>query len=234
LRAAEIAMRQIGAIVLFLVPQRLISNKWIRKNAAMYCHEFIVWNSCDRPIDLLARYDELYVISDEDLNGNGRDLKIGTENEILVWLAHQFDFPLHLDSPSGVELINPEKRLELTEIPERLKRAENRRREFTAQLGCLRVAAEYGSTGLWDELQRNIPYDYIDLPFPLIRRVAAWQRDYDDTLIPLLPKTADDEWWKKHEIEELNIAKAIQDVMGDKLDVQILLESGPASVNSLK
>jgi len=233
IRAAEIAMSKIGATVLFLAPQRLLSNKWIRKNAAMYCHGFIVWNSCDRPVHLLARYDELYIITDDDRIDNDQEIKLGKENEILVWLAHRYGFPLHLDSPSGVEVNNPVKRLEQIEIPALLRRAENRRREFLSNLKCLRVAAEYGSTGIWDGQLRNIPYELIDIPFPLIRRIAAWQKNYDDTLIPLLPETADDEWWENHEIEELNIARAIQDAMGDRLDVQIWMINGPVSINSI-
>jgi hypothetical protein len=32
-------------------------------------------------------------------------------------------------------------------------------------------------------------YDWLDVPFPLVQRIAAWQRDFDDMATP--PEKAD-------------------------------------------
>jgi hypothetical protein len=74
-----------------------------------------------------------------------------------------------------------------------------------------------GSSRLW--AGGNVSYDSIDLPFTLIKRIAAWQCNFDDTLIPLLPGTADETWWAQHQEEARNIVKAIQEALGDRMEV---------------
>jgi hypothetical protein len=38
-----------------------------------------------------------------------------------------------------------------------------------------------------------LSYDQLDLPFALVRRIAAWQREFNTTLN--LPDNGDDLWW---------------------------------------
>ena len=64
-----------------------------------------------------------------------------------------------------------------------------------------------------------LPCDLLDLPFPMVRRIAAWQRDYDDTINP--PYMGDDAWWDRHEQVALNIAVSLQDALG--LDITVKL-----------
>ena len=40
-------------------------------------------------------------------------------------------------------------------------------------------------------------YDLLGLPSSLVRRIAAWQHDFDETENP--PATGDDAWWERHE-----------------------------------
>jgi hypothetical protein len=67
-----------------------------------------------------------------------------------------------------------------------------------------------------------LPYDLLDLPFPLIRRIAAWQRDFDDTVTP--PDNGDDAWWDRHHKEEQEIARALQAAVGSAITVSVWSE----------
>jgi len=231
LRAKEIALEQIGAEVIFLAPMSLATKRWV-KEATRYGHTAGVWSNFDEPIAFLSEVDEIHVVSDENRPNRGFDLNVGAELAVLMWRAHQFGVPMFSDEPAGWVLMNPETCLEECGVPERVAEIDKCRRAYTERLETLVVSADYGSSGLW--AGGNVPYDLIDLPFPLIKRIAAWQRNYDDTLIPLLPDTADDDWWKKHDMEGENIARDIQEVLGDKIDVQIGKNTGLVSVKTLK
>lgn len=219
LRAKEIALMQIGAKVLFLAPRHLITEYWM-KEATIFGCALGVWHDFDKPIAFLSEVDEIHVVSDENRTGRGFDLKVGPALEVLMWQAYQSGIKMYSDSPSASILGNPELCLKKCGVPERVTAIDEKRHIFTQQLQTLIVSPDYGSSGLWDDQGRNIPCDLIDLPFALIKRLVAWQRDYDDTLIPLLPETADDDWWKCHETEHKDIIKAIQEALGDKIDVR--------------
>lgn len=231
LRAKEIALEQIGAEVIFLAPLSLATKHWV-KEATRYGHPVGVWSNFDEPIAFLAEVDEIHVVSDENRPKQGSDLNVGPELEVLMWRAHQFGVPMFSDEPAAQVLMNPETCLEKRGVPERVAEIDKRRCAYTERLESLVVSADYGSSGLW--AGGNVPYDLIDLPFPLIKRIAAWQHNYDDTLIPLLPDTADDDWWEKHDMECENIAKDIQEFLGDKIDVQIVKNGRLVSVKTLK
>lgn len=64
-----------------------------------------------------------------------------------------------------------------------------------------------------------IGYDLLDLPFPLVRRIAAWQRDFDDTVTP--PDKGCDQWWEHHEEEAVEIAQALQVAVGSQVAVKL-------------
>lgn len=106
-------------------------------------------------------------------------------------------------------------------IPDIIGKEDAERRQYAETLDVLRVMPEYGSSGLWNEKNQMIDYDSIDLPFPLIRRLSAWQRNYDDTLIPLLPKSAPDVWWEAFEHEQREITRELQLALGDRVRVEI-------------
>jgi hypothetical protein len=67
-----------------------------------------------------------------------------------------------------------------------------------------------------------IGYDLIFLPFQLVRRLSAWQRDYDDTFNP--PEPGDETWWDNHEREKNEIAKALQATLGSNTHVKVYLD----------
>ncbi|TSA41103.1 MAG: hypothetical protein D4R63_04145 [Methylococcaceae bacterium] len=64
-----------------------------------------------------------------------------------------------------------------------------------------------------------IGYDLIFLPFQLVRRLFAWQRDYDETFNP--PDSGDEAWWDNHEREKNAIAKALHDALGSNTRVKV-------------
>lgn len=61
-------------------------------------------------------------------------------------------------------------------------------------------------------------YHLLDLPFPLVRRIAAWQRDYDDTMNP--PYMGDDVWRERHEQDAFNITVSLQEPLGKRYQVE--------------
>jgi len=215
-RAKEIALEQIGADILFLAPMDLATKNWMQE-ATIYNRVISISHVFDRPIAFLAGVYQVHVVSDDERPNQGFNLMIGPELEILMWRAHQLGVKMFSDSPSASILANPETCLEASGVPERVAAIDARRRAFTEQISRLHVEADYGSSGLWSN--GNVCYDLIDLPFPLIRRIADWQCNYDDTLISLLPETAGDEWWEEHFKEKESIVRAIKDVVGVRMIV---------------
>ena len=84
---------------------------------------------------------------------------------------------------------------------------------------AIRLDNDFGSSGLWDDNGRMLRYDQLDLPFPLVLRIAAWQREYDGTISP--PDRDDEAWWESHERETLKIAKALQTALGSEVVVKL-------------
>ncbi len=83
----------------------------------------------------------------------------------------------------------------------------------------LRLDNDFGSSGLWDAQGRCLGYNLLDLPFSLVKRIAAWQRDYDKTMNP--PDMGDEAWWERHEQEAVSIAKGLQEALSLKTVVKL-------------
>ena len=104
-------------------------------------------------------------------------------------------------------------------VPERVAAQKARRAAFTRELKTIRLDNDFGSSGLWDAQGRNLGYDLLDLPFRLVRRIAAWQKDFNDTEFP--PSTSDDAWWDRHEREAIDIGKMLQEALGSETVVTL-------------
>lgn len=115
-------------------------------------------------------------------------------------------------------------------MPERVAAQQAQRAAFTRQLTEIRLDNDFGSSGLWDERGRCLGYDLLDLPFPLVKRIAAWQRDYDETMN--LPDMGDEAWWERHEQEAVEIAKALQ-ALGPKTVVKLYRPQGWVPVDQI-
>lgn len=102
---------------------------------------------------------------------------------------------------------------------------------FTRRLKEIRLGNDFGSGGLWDENGGMLGYDLLDVPFSLVRRIAAWQRDYDDSVTP--PDDCSEEWWRRHAQEALEIAKGLQAALGLQTAVKLhRREAGWPSIRS--
>ena len=78
-----------------------------------------------------------------------------------------------------------------------------------------------------------LSYDQLDLPFPLVRRIAAWQRDFDNTMNPP-DDMGSDPWWDCHRKEEIEIAKLLQEVLGESPVVKLHRKQGWVSVDEIE
>jgi hypothetical protein len=131
-----------------------------------------------------------------------------------------------------MSLYNPDTCLQRRGVPERVAAQKAQRAAFTRQLKEIRLDNDFGSSGLWDSEGKMLGYDLLDLPFPLFRRIAAWQRDYDDTMNP--PDMGDEAWWEHHEQEEISIAKVLQTAVGESPVIKLYCKDGWLSVADIK
>lgn len=225
-QASEVAQsllaQQIGAHAFIVAPKELATSEWV-KQATRYCRDWTVHyvydGKLDEPLDILASVDELCVIADEPRQKSGFNLMLSEPCEDLLWMALNNNVDVHYYSTDRMSLYNPGDCLQRRGVPERVAARQAQRTAFTRQLKEIRLDNDFCSSGLWNEEGKMLGYDLLDLPFPLVRRIAAWQRDYDDTVTP--PDESNDEWWERHAEEEIEIAKALQAAMGVSVAVKL-------------
>ena len=219
--AQSVLEQSIGAHVFIIAPKELVTDEWV-KQATRYCREQTVCHlyadTLDKPFEILVFADELCVIADEKRPNSGFDLKLscGAEN----WLQLALDLGIkakYFDVDRG-QLKNPETCLKKRGVPDRLAANKAQRAAFTLELKEIRLDNDFGSSGLWDESGEMLGYDMLDLPFPLVRRIAAWQRNYDYNE---MPPNNDGEWRKRHNQERVEIAEALQAALGSEIVVKL-------------
>lgn len=213
--------QQIGTEALIVAPPELLDRAWIDR-AAANCHGWSAWHmtsqTIEESISILTQVDRLYVIADEQERSPAAfDLQLSESVEDLLWLAIQHNMDARYCTPDRMGLANPEMSLERRGVPERVTARLAQKSEFTQRLKAIRVYCDYCSSGLWDESGRMLAYDDLDLPVALIRRIAAWQKDFDETEMP--PSRSDDAWWQRHEQEQLNIVRALRAALNDRVKV---------------
>lgn len=220
--ALSLLAQQIGAHVVIVAPKELATDAWI-KHATRFCQEWTVRyvydGKLDEPLDILASVDELCVIANEPKLKSDFDLKLSIPVEDLLWMALDLGVQARYYHVERTRVMNPNTFLQKRDVPERVVEKQARRAVFTRQLKEIRLDNDFGSSGLWDERGRMLGYDLLDLPFPLVRRIAAWQRDYDDTMNP--PDMGDDAWWACHRQEALDLGKALQTAVGENTIVKL-------------
>ena len=213
---AEVRLSElIDAKVWIIAPKALAPDDWIKK-ATRHCpdwvHQYLRDDLIAKPITLLARLDELYVISNDLGPCSGADLGVSPSIQELLWYAHILKVPTRFLYTNGTGLWNPEDSLKTGKIPERVAEHARRREAFTRELTDIRLWVEYTSSGLWNSQGQMLGYDDLAIPFSLVRRIAAWQDGFEDNNDP--PATADDDWWDRHEQEAAEIAQAIHEALG--------------------
>lgn len=223
--ATSLLLQKINADVFILTSKELAPDDWVTmstRNCSDWTVRYLQDGQLNDPIEVLARIDELCVIADEKNTGQGSNLTISASIEDLLWLALSYQLPTMFFYIDGSQLSNPESCLKACKVPERVAKQDKLRENYTHQLQELRVWPEFGSSGLWNDKGRMISYDLLALPFQLVRRLSAWQRDYDETLFP--SDVFDETWWDNHEREENEIAKALQARLGRNTQVKVYLD----------
>ena len=219
--------QKIGARAFIVAPKELATDEWV-KHATRHCRGWTVRYVRDSevsdPIEILSVTDELSVIANEITPKSGFDLKLSESAEDLLWLAHVFEVESKYYFVAGTQLSNPDSSLIKRGVPERVAAQQDRRAEFMHQLKEIRLDNDFCSSGLWGANGKMLPYDLLDLPFPIVRRIAAWQRDYDHTMNP--PDMGDKAWWDRHEQEARDIAVSLQDALGSDITVKLYQAEG--------
>ena len=232
--AQALLAHAIGAHAFIIAPEELATDAWVAE-ATRYCRDWIVRylrdETLDEPLDILALADELCVIANETRPGPGFDLKLSDSAEELLWLAIELGVEARYCYLDRTQLWKPELGLKDCGVAERVAARKAQCAAFTRQLKEIRLDNEFGSSGLWDEDGRMLGYDQLDLPFPLVRRIAAWQRDFDDTVTP--PDEGSDEWWDRHEEEQIEIAKALQVALGPEVAVKLYRREGWLTIDQI-
>ncbi len=101
------------------------------------------------------------------------------------------------------------------------------------ELDEIHVWCDFSATGLWNKRGAMLAYDTKVLSWGLIRRLSAWQRDYDFTFSP--PEhMGTDVWWSQHTAQGLVLAKEVQRAVGPQVRVMVDAEDGPVWVGDLK
>jgi hypothetical protein len=232
--AQALLAQKIGARAFIVAPKELATDEWV-KQATRYCRDWCVRYVRDRklndPIEILSVTDELSVIADEMTPNSGFNLKLSESAEDLLWLALSLEVEAKYYFVEGSQLSNPDSSLVKRGVPERIAARQTRRAAFMGQLKVIRLENDFGSSGLWGADGKMLGYDQMALPFPIVRQIAAWQRDYDDTMNP--PYMGDDPWWDRHEQEALSIAVSLQDALGSDTSVQLYQVVGWQSVDQI-
>lgn len=233
--AQSLLTRQIGAHVVIVAPKELITDEWI-KDVTRFCRgwemRYVNEDWLDKPIEILASIDEFYIIANEPTPGHGFNLMLSDSAEDLLWMAFELGVEARYYYVDGGRLSNPESCLERRGVPERVAVRKVQRAAFTRQLKEIRLHNDFGSSALWNEECKMLSYDQLDLPFPLVRRIAAWQRDFDNTMNPP-DEMGSDAWWDCHRKEEIETAKLLQEVLGENPVVKLHRKQGWVSVDEI-
>ncbi len=223
--ATSLLLQQINVDVVIVTSRELATEDWVKtstRNCRSWTIQYLQEGQLDEPIRLLSYIDELCVIANEKTTGQSFGRKISSSIENLLWLALSYQVPAKLFYIDGYYSGNPETALNVRGVPQRVANQDKLCENHTHKLEEIRVDCDFGSSGLWDNKGIMIGYDLISLPFQLVRRLSAWQRDYDETFNP--PDSDDATWWNNHEREKNAIAKALQATLGSNTQVKVYLD----------
>ena len=232
---AEFIIRQnIDADIFIAAPKDLLYSKSVKfdqkdgfllTQAMQYnhCHEirFLHEGVMNEPIAFLANIDELIVVANEKWSKDDRGLLLNESVEDLLWLALELQIPAQYYFVDRMRLCNPKSSMERSGVRQRVAMKKAARAAYTRQLPDLNIFPEWSSSGLWRIGGGMIQYDNLDVPLALIRRVVAWQKEYDGTL----NIEKNDEWWEGFYEEGKEIAKEFHQVLAPA--TKVFFEDAP-------
>ena len=152
-------------------------NSNFDKNEGRYFF-YSSWITFYEPITFWSRFDHLILIIDNGIES------IPIEVKKYIANGEKLGMPVSIYQFDGTGL-NEYKQsfLKDSEIISQLQQEQKWRESYTSKLKKLRIDVDYSSTALWVD-GKNLSYDCIDLPFPLVRRLQRWAEVYDRFLWP--------------------------------------------------
>ena len=60
----------------------------------------------------------------------------------------------------------------------------------------IRLSAEFGSSGLWNEQSKMLSYEYVHLSVSITQRIKQWHNYFDEKFMPYSKPTEQD--WEYH------------------------------------
>lgn len=230
--AAAVLRQHTGGRVVAVCPNSVADIDWLCEVAphGQSLGKFdadSIW--LDNPISILAELDALHVIADAP--APSLELAITEPVEDLLWLALALGVETHYHHLDGTLLPDVETCLKRRGVPARAMERRKQRKAHAGPISVLRLCNDYGHSGVSDEHGRQFMYDDLDVPYCLVRRIAVWQRDFDDTCWP--PDKSDAAWQARHAEQELEIALAMQTAVGSRADVQIFRQGRWFSVRQV-
>lgn len=192
---------------------------------ARYVVQQLDWHDeLDTPVETLARTDVLHVI--DGPNGKAGQPDVSDALVQLVGLAHVLGVETHFHLNQRGRLSN------FMDLPRFQTASQQAQAWLQAQSAHLpdmdeiHVWCDFAASGLWDKRGRMLGYDIKTLPWDLIRRLSAWQWDYDFTFDP--PKNmGSDAWWAKNAAQARALAREVQQAVGPQVRVMVDAEGGP-------
>jgi hypothetical protein len=206
----------------WLVSHReLIPDEWVDiwTADARDVTQFFLPIAEDDDIEFIAKVDELHVIFDGNEIGGDSSSAVSHGIENLMWRAFQNQVPVSVIRADGMSIEGVEKALLSSGTPERLAVIDASWHDYMNTVNEIHVCCDFGSSGLWNNRGNMLGYDVLVLPFSFVRRIAAWQQNFDETFNPPDdPGKGWDEWYLR---EELAIARELQLIYGDEKVIKV-------------
>jgi hypothetical protein len=219
--AQVVLSQKISAHALIIAPSGLATKDWIGL-ATRYCRSSEVRNLdswlLNSPVDTLTSADEWNFIVRKITRNENSGIESSEKIDDLMWLALSSGIETASYDTKGCQVSDLKTILKDRGAAERAAVAKARRAAFTHGLKEICLVNGFDGTGLLDENGNWINYDELNLPFPLIRRIALWQKDYEDMLTS--PDISDCHWWHGHIHEESKIGEELEEVLKSKVAVK--------------
>lgn len=219
----RIAQELHGARVVVYTPSSdMVSDEWTQSS-----HPAIVGLArLDSAITPLVECAELLVyIGGDFLTGAGVSPTTGMLRE-MVWRGLHAGISCRVVDRAGSTPSDVLPLLESLGVAAQVAVIDRERRRYTMSLPEIRVDADHASSGLWTR-NGQLDYQNLGLPLGLLRRIHAWQRDWDQHMDPYAADPP--AWWYDHsDAEKLRIAVAIDRELRGRVPVKIWLHDRDA------
>ncbi len=221
--AEKLLLAQLGNDVLLIAPPALCPQEWIAQWGANARDVVLQMNWRDNHsnhIEILARSDALHVIRSTHPDPSTHALAGMTKDVAhLIGLAELYRVPYTLYDANGTPVLAPCRDPQLQELTQRIAEVIQSTPSSLREADEVHVCCDFYASGLWNVRGQMLGVDPNIMPFALIRRLSAWQWDYDRTFNP--PEAGDPAWWAQNFAEGCAIARELQSVLGESVKVKV-------------